>query len=252
VIGIIDSGLGGMTLYHAIKRGLPGVPILYYADTENLPYGNKSPKTLTRHVEVAIDYLIQEGALLIVLACHTAAIHANVKPLYIPIVSIAPFAVQALSNRPELERVVLLGTHSTINSFYFQERLPGRELFPIAAPLFVSIVEEGLAQHPLADAVAYTYLSSLKSKNIDAALLACTHFPFLKESIIRSIGSDIELIDPTQLCAEEVMRMAQIYGIDSLQGEDRFVSSGANSEIIEQFKRGTFYGSEKENFAHRR
>ena len=241
-----------MTLYHAIKRDLPEVPILYYADTQNLPYGNKSPETIQKHVEAAIDYLIQEGVSLIVLACYTAAIQANVKPLDIPIVSVAPFAIQALSDRPELERIALLGTRSTISSFYFQERLPGRELFPIAAPLFVSIVEEGLTQHPLADAVAHTYLSPLKGKNIDAILLACTHFPFLKESITRSIGSKIEFIDPTQPCAKEVVQVAKTHGVDSSWGEDRFVSSGANVEIIEQFKRGTFYGSEKENFAHRR
>ena len=250
MIGIIDSGIGGITVYHAVKRLLPHMPVVYYADSANIPYGTKEPSAIVDCLRRSADVVIEQGARMVIIACHTAAIALGEEDLGLPTLRISEYGALSLLKEDDLERIALLGTRFTIESFSFQDRLPGRHLFPVSMPLFVPLVEEGFAEHPLADAMAITYLDHLRDAELDAALLACTHFPFVGAAIQRALGSHVILVDPASLCAEAARQLAYDLSLSPMAGEDLFLSSGSPRCAIEQYKQGKLHGAKTPHFAY--
>lgn len=215
-IGIFDSGFGGLTVMNAVKECMPNEDIIYFGDTANLPYGNKSAEAIISYTLKNTEFLISLGIKLLIIACHSACSASYdllTNKLPIPVVGVVAPSVDLMKKQITKGNIALIGTRRTIQSNMYQkliaEQIPNAQLISIACPLFVPIVEEGYAKHPIARVVVKEYLHPLKDKNIQALLLGCTHYPLLSSLIQEEMGPSTQLIDPAEGCAQEAKKILE-------------------------------------------
>uniref|UniRef100_A0A7C2VBP4 Glutamate racemase n=1 Tax=Hydrogenobacter sp. TaxID=2152829 RepID=A0A7C2VBP4_9AQUI len=207
-IGLFDSGVGGLTVLKALRRTYPEVDFVYLGDTARVPYGNKSAQTVIRYSLECAEFLLNEGIDLLVVACNTAssyALEVLKGSLPIPVFGvIEPGVKRALENTKG--KVGVIGTKATISSCAYKNLLEinGVEVHQRACPLFVPLVEEGLLEGSIAEAVVKHYLKDLMEKDIDTLILGCTHYPLLKPLIERFMGPEVKVIDSAQAIALEI------------------------------------------------
>ena len=207
-IGVFDSGVGGLTVVAALRRRLPGEPILYLGDTARLPYGIKTAETVRRYTRRNIDFLIERRVRSVVVACNTASAVAVEgleigQPLWGVVEPGARRAAELSAGR-----VGVIGTESTILSDAYGRALrrlrPELEIESKACPLFVPLVEEGWHEDELTEAIARRYLEPLLERGIDTLVLGCTHYPLLAPLIQRVTGDGVRLVDSAEAVAETV------------------------------------------------
>ena len=213
-IGIFDSGFGGLTVMNAVKNLLPYENIIYFGDTANLPYGNKSAEAISGYCIKNTEFLLSLGIKLLIIACHTACastFEQLEKICPIPVIGVISPSITLIKEHAKTGKIALLGTRRTIHSQVYQNliasSLPHSEVTSIACPLFVPIVEEGYADHPIAESLVREYLKPLQNKQIEALLLACTHYPLLQKFIQKEIPSSTILIDPSIECARQAQKI---------------------------------------------
>lgn len=210
-IGVFDSGVGGLTVAREIIRQMPEERIVYFGDTARVPYGSKSQDTIIRYSRQIIRFLLTKEVKAIVIACNTAsayALDAVEKEFDLPIVGVinagARTAVQATRNG----KIGVIGTEGTIGSGIYTEVMkrlrPDIEVTGKPCPLFVPLVEEGLLHDSVTDEIASRYLSTLKGRFIDTLVLGCTHYPLLRSTIGRLMGSEVTLVNPAYETALEL------------------------------------------------
>lgn len=209
-IGLFDSGVGGLTVLKEIVAHLPNENVIYLADTAHLPYGEKSPEAIVRYTLENGALLFQQNIKLLIIACHTASSHALKslqKVLPIPILGVIDAGIQKLVQIKKNAQIAVLGTTRTIESGVYQSLIAKQceniKIFPIACPLFVPLIEEGQFDPKAFSLIANHYLSPLKTESIDAALLACTHYPLIQSHIQKILGAQVTLIDPAKTVAEQ-------------------------------------------------
>lgn len=218
-IGIFDSGFGGLTVMNAVKECMPNEDIIYFGDTANLPYGNKSAEAIVNYTLKNTEFLMSLGIKLLIIACHSACSASYdllTNKLPIPVVGVVAPSVDCMKQQISEGNIALIGTRRTIQSNMYQkliaEQIPTAKLISIACPLFVPIVEEGYAKHSIARAIVKEYLEPLKDKKIQALLLGCTHYPLLSSHIQEEMGSSTQLIDPAKGCAKEAKKILKQRG----------------------------------------
>ncbi len=239
MIGIFDSGVGGLTVAKEIMKELPEYDLIYFGDTARAPYGSKSKETIVKYALEDADFLIKKGAKILVVACNTASSLAydELREKYpdIPIFEVITPAVEAALSALKNRRIGVIGTRATIKSGIYNQKLElilssraesrdlipsqetheisplaelGRndELFVIsqACPLFVPFIEEGWLKTPEIKMIARKYLSVFKNQNIDTLILGCTHYPIIKNIIQEKIGRRVALIDSAGAVAEKL------------------------------------------------
>lgn len=207
MIGIFDSGFGGLTVMRKIIELLPHESIVYLGDTAHLPYGNKSPNTIIHYALENAKFLLKQKIDLLIVACHTAssfALERLQKELPIPVFGIIDAGCEELLATAK-KRIAILGTSATISSSIYPNKLAKAniEVVSRACPLLVSLVEEGFLEGEITKLTIKHYLSDLKP-NIEAALLACTHFPLLQKAIQRELGEKVKVIDPATALAKKI------------------------------------------------
>lgn len=207
-IGLFDSGFGGLTVMREVMRVLPQEDLIYLGDTAHLPYGNKSPQAVLRYALDNAAFLLEKRIKLLMIPCHTACSHALEtlqKKLSIPVIGVIQPGFELLLHSTKTLRIAVLGTSSTIASGIYQklifQQAPQAKVTAIPCPLFVPLIEEGFFDHLSAELIAHQYLDCLKEKEIDAALLACTHYPLLKPILRKVLGPKVLLIEPAESCA---------------------------------------------------
>lgn len=209
-IGVFDSGLGGLTVVHALTKRLPHENIVYVGDTARVPYGTKSPETIRRYALQISFFLMQRPVKAIVVACNTASSVAltALRSLPIPIIGVIEPGARAAVMKTKTFRVGVIGTPATINSHAYQAAIrkysPRARVWETACPLFVPLVEEGWTTHPVTKQVAQTYLKPLLKNKMDTLVLGCTHYPLLKDTLKSVAGKNIQLIDSAEETAAEV------------------------------------------------
>lgn len=239
-IGIFDSGIGGLTVLNALLKKLPCEEFVYLGDTAHLPYGNKTKEAVLGYARANSRFLLQKNIKLLVIACYTACAHALTelqKELSIPVIGVIEPGCEILLKTTRSKKVAILGTSGTIASRSVEKMLfskdPSLVLFPQACPLFVPLVEERMHEHPSSHLIAHHYLSSLLEKNIDAALLACTHYPLLKPTIEAILGPKVSLIEPAEATATAVynylFKTAQLRTHADPPAHSFFVTEGPES-----------------------
>ncbi|MCX6877216.1 MAG: glutamate racemase [Verrucomicrobia bacterium] len=212
-LGFLDSGVGGLTVVHAVRELLPAENILYLGDTARLPYASKSPEIIRQFADEDVRFLIAHGVKMIVVTCNTAAAHALPRLLAqyrVPILGVIEPGVAAALADPKAERIGIIATRGTIGSHAYQhalaQRRTGLVIWGQAAPLLVPLIEENWLEHPATRQVLQSYLDPLLDKGIDTLLLACMHYPLLVPMLKELLPPDVRLVDSATTCAEHLQR----------------------------------------------
>ena len=202
MIGIFDSGVGGMTVARAIEQLCPGYPLVYFGDLARMPYGPKSRAMISEYSHRNTEFLLRMGAKLIVVACNSAASAASgtLRSTYDElIIDVIGPAVERAAAVSASGRIGVIGTSATIRSGSYDQRLhairPDCRVYSQACPLLVPLVEEGWLERRETKMIVKKYLHPLRDKQIDALILGCTHYPLLKKVIAPRIGRRVRIID---------------------------------------------------------
>ena len=221
-IGVFDSGVGGLTVVNALVQSISSETIYYVGDTARVPYGNKSRKRIQQYSEEIIDWLIKKDCKMVIVACNTAsslAIDYLQKKFSLPIIGVIDPGVQLAISRTKSQSIGVTGTHATIESNAYGEKLkfvrPKINIINQSCPLFVPLVEEGLTKGPITKLIVESYLSHFKSTDVDTLILGCTHYPILTAVIKEVVGKNISLIDSGKATAEVVMEILNKNGLRS-------------------------------------
>jgi len=238
-IGVFDSGVGGLTVVNALVQSTSSETIYYVGDTARVPYGNKSKKRIQQYSEEIIDWLIKKDCKMVVVACNTAsslAIDYLQKKFSLPIIGVIDPGVQLAISRTKSQSIGVTGTHATIESNAYGEKLkfvkPKINIINQSCPLFVPLVEEGLTKGPITKLIVESYLSHFKSTDVDTLILGCTHYPILAAVIKEVVGKNISLIDSGKATAEVVIEILNKNGLrseDSNGGVYSFVTDSKES-----------------------
>ena len=237
-VGVFDSGVGGLTVAREISRQLPNENSVYFGDTARVPYGSKSQNTIIRFSEQIIRFLKTKDVKAIVIACNTAsalALDAVRDEFDLPIMGVvipgARAAVEATKNR----KVGVVGTDATVQSGMYTKVIHGMApditVIEKACPLFVPLVEEGFKEHPVTGEIIEYYLESMRSTDIDAMILGCTHYPLLRSRIREYMGDKIQIVNPAYETAMDLKRLLKEQGM-------------ANDGATPQHSRYSFYVSD--------
>ena len=236
MIGIFDSGVGGMTVARAIEQICPGYPLLYFGDIARTPYGSKSSETIIRYSRNNTDFLLEQGAKLIVIACNSASSTASdaLRTNYqVPILDVITPATKKAAEVTVNGRIGVIGTRATIQSNIYpmkiQENFPEAKVFSTACPLLVPLVEEGWLSKRETKMILRRYLHPLRLKQIDTLVLGCTHYPLLKHIIKPRIGKKVQLIDSSVEMAIHVRDF--LHNNDKLK-DQLFETEGVKSRFI--------------------
>ncbi len=235
-VAVMDSGVGGLCVLREIRRVLPAEELLYFGDSAYAPYGERDPEELRVHILKEAERLLGECKAL-VLACNTATALAaeELRRRYpeVPIVGMEPALKPALGVCED-PRVLVLATSLTLREEKFAElaKKYGKTatVLPLPAPEIVKMVEAGAENAPELDAYLRELLAPYRSPMPDAVVLGCTHFPFVKEHILRALGRDVPIFDGVRGTARQVYRLLAESGLrnpDPSRGAVRLTSSRA-------------------------
>lgn len=215
MIGVFDSGIGGLTVLRWFLKELPEYDYVYIGDNARAPYGNRSAETVYEYTRQEVEYLFNSGVQLVIVACNTASSLALRKlqqewmPQHFPDRRILGVLIPLVENALQTTksgRIGVVGTRGTISSGAvtreFEKRKPmvrpdlaRMEIFSAACPLLVPLTEEGWMKHSETKRIMRHYLRELKQKNIDTLLLACTHYPLLYNQFCTIMGKKVKVID---------------------------------------------------------
>ena len=187
-VGLFDSGIGGLTVLRTLIKKYPNNEYIYYGDTLNVPYGNKSREELLILSKNNMEFLINKGAELIIIACGTVSSNCleYLKAFYnTPIISIVSPTIEYLNNS-SYNTIGVIATNATINSHIFKKNLLNKNVIETATPELVPIIENNKFDE--LDMVLHKYLDGI---NIDCLVLGCTHYPLVKDKIKSIINCDI-------------------------------------------------------------
>ena len=213
-IGIFDSGLGGLTAVKEILSILPQEDIVYFGDTGRVPYGTRSKETIMKYAKQDMAFLQSKNVKMIIAACGTVSSVAGHigEALSLPFTGVLKPTALAACLATHKKRIGIIGTTATIKSGSYQKAIleinPDIQVFAQDCPLFVPLVENGFTS-PDSDIVLSVikhYLQPFMDADIDTLILGCTHYPFVKETIEKVVGSGIAIIDGGEGTAREIKR----------------------------------------------
>lgn len=202
MLGIFDSGIGGLTVVKELLRRHPDAAFAYLGDTARTPYGTKGGETIIRYALEDAAYLVRRGATNIVVACNTASAYAMpaLRERFpdATFIDVIQPAVQAALNVTR-GHVGVIGTNATIRSGVYEKELHQRndslQVSSVACPLFVPLVEEGWLDGEIVERIVERYIDQLKEQQIDTLILGCTHYPLLQPVIQSVLGPNVRIID---------------------------------------------------------
>lgn len=242
-IGIFDSGVGGLTVARAVRDQLPNESILYVGDTAHSPYGPKPIADVRRYALEALDFLVEQGVKMLVIACNTAsaAMLRDARERYsVPVIEVIQPAVRRAVAATRSKRVGVIGTVGTINSRAYEDAFaaaPSLRLFTQACPRFVEFVEAGITSGDALLAVASEYLEPLRRADVDTLVLGCTHYPFLKGAISYVMGEDVTLVSSDTETANDVYRVLVSQGMERTVPEPPTLRYEATGSDLDEFRR---------------
>jgi glutamate racemase len=246
VVGVFDSGFGGLTVLRALLSKIPSANYVYLGDTARLPYGAKSQATIARYAVESARFLEQHGCEYLVIACNTAtalALEDIRRAVSMPVLGVIEPGAHAAKRAVGAEaEVLVLATAATVQShaYYAACQAVGLRAVEVACPLLVPLVEEGWTDHKVTREVLRIYLSEALAKSKpDAVLLGCTHYPLIAEAVettLRELGSNAVVIDSAEATAEAAAAALDVpFGINPANNSLSFECYATDS--VEKFQR---------------
>jgi len=234
MIGLFDSGVGGLTVLKALEKLLPHTSFVYFSDSAHFPYGKKSAAELIRYTSQITSFLMSHGIELLVIPCHTAsalALPALREAFQIPMVGMIEPTVRALKEA-KFKKIALMGTEGTIHSGIYQKaierELPGTEIFPLTCPQLEQKIELGDTD---TQGLIKQCLKPILGQGIDTLLLACTHYPHLRKEIEEELDPETVVLDPALSVAKEVKKMVK----EEIATPKHLFYTSGNVEIFKRF-----------------
>ena len=258
-IGVFDSGVGGLTVYRALREALPHEDVIYLGDTARLPYGTKSKETVEQYTLHAARLLRDHDIKFLVVACNTASAHAlealqrTVPDL--PYCGVIAAGAEAAVQATQSGRIAVLATEGTVRSKIYADIIRSlrkdADVQMLACNLLVGLAEEGWSEGAESEAIVSRYLSMLRP-DYDTLVLGCTHFPLLIPTLRRLCPADIRIVDSAQVTAQAVAGLLTARGLLNPQaekGSTRFLVT----DLPERFARlgAHFLGSDIEDRVER-
>ena len=219
VIGVFDSGFGGLTVLKALLRRMPGARFVFLGDTARLPYGSKSRRTIARYAAESAQFLVNEqGAEFLVIACNTAsalALDAIQEAVPVPVLGVIEPGAAAAAQNSITKDVLVIATEATVASHAYAAacRAQGLRSVEKACPMLVPLVEEGWIDHPVTVEVVEIYLHEVLEQAgaagqfPDTLVLGCTHYPLLRRVFEQAVPEGMRIIDSAEAAAEEADRL---------------------------------------------
>ena len=218
VIGVFDSGFGGLTVLKALLKQMPSAKYVFLGDTARLPYGSKSRRTIARYAAESAQFLVNEQAAeFLVIACNTAsalALDAIQEAVPVPVLGVIEPGAAAAAKNSATKDVLVIATEATVASHAYAAACQAQGLHGVekACPLLVPLVEEGWVDHPVTAEVVRIYLAELLAETAkagqspDALVLGCTHYPLLREVFEKALPAGIRVVDSAEATAIEAAR----------------------------------------------
>ncbi len=250
-IGIFDSGVGGLTVAHAIKNILPGESLVYFGDTAHLPYGDKSAESIKFYSQRITEFLLEHDAKVVLVACNTASASAfdSLKTEFRQktiLIDVIDPVVDYLSSR-KFGKVGIIGTKRTISSGTYESKIAGKSpstsVVSLATPLFVPMIEEGFIFDDISNAIIRTYLSNESLAGIQALVLGCTHYPIIRNQISKFFNFNIEVIDSARIVSvtlRDTLEKNNLLNLSGVVKDQFFISDYTN--YFEKIARMFFEG----------
>ena len=237
---MFDSGVGGVSVLRAVRDALPSEDIFYVADSGHAPYGDRTPEFIQQRAFAIVEFLIEQGAKTIVVACNTATAAAAAplrERLTLPIVAMEP-AVKSAATTTRTGVVGVLATTRTLASASFARLVDryaaGAQVLIQPCPGLVEQVERGALETDDTRALVERFVAPLLAKGADTLVLGCTHYPFLRRLIEDAAGPGVSLFDPAEAVAREVKRRlttASLLAPEGHAGQERFWTSGPPDQV---------------------
>lgn len=250
-IGIFDSGIGGLTVAHAIREMLPHENMIYFGDTAHLPYGDKSEAAIQAYSVKIANLLLEKGCKVIVIACHSASSAAyELLKEYVHhdafVVNVIDPMIDYVSKNFSGARIGLIGTKRTIQSGVYVRKFAERDkkikLNALATPLLVPMIEEGFFNNQISHEIIGQYLSDPELSSLDALILGCTHYPLIKKEIETYYKNTVKVLDSSLVTAQSLHQSLAEKGLlnKSSHPESRFYVS----DYTDSFENSTriFFG----------
>lgn len=220
-IGVIDSGVGGLTVVKELLNRLPHEQIVYIGDDARCPYGPRSVKEVRRFTMEMATALSKMGIKMLVIACNTATAVAleDIRATFsFPVIGVIVPGARAAVNASNSGRIVVLGTEGTIKSGAYDDAIhslaPEAAVYPLACPAFVPVVESGQYHTEHASEVVANTLRALDGKDFDAAILGCTHYPLLQQHIEQHLPTNVNIISSAVETVRDVQHALFKKGIE--------------------------------------
>ncbi|MBA2748424.1 MAG: glutamate racemase, partial [Tatlockia sp.] len=200
-IGIFDSGVGGLTVLRQVARQLPLESIVYFGDTARVPYGNRSTAEILQFVREIINWMLQQQAKMVVMACNTSsALVLKAVQAEFPIPIVGTILPGSLAAAKLGRRIGVIATPATVASNAYQQAIkaidPTLQVWQVACPEFVPLIEQNRVLDPYTAEVAQQYLAPLLAENIDTLVYGCTHYPHLEPILRLLLPPSVKLLDP--------------------------------------------------------
>jgi glutamate racemase len=245
-IGIFDSGIGGLTIAHALKEKLPNENIIYFGDTEHLPYGEKSKLAIQNFSKRITQFLMEKKCKTIIIACNSASSVAlqSVKEIAknIPVFNVITPVVTKVTQQCSEFNIGVIGTKATIQSNIYEREMksicPIAKVSSLATPLLAPMIEEGFINEDISHTVITNYLSNKKLAAIDHLILACTHYPLIHHKIKDYYKGKVTVIDSSNIVAEHIAKQLKVGDLlnDNTKNEHHFYVSNYTRSFEESAK----------------
>ena len=207
-IGIFDSGIGGLTVAHAIKQNLPNENIVYFGDSAHMPYGDKSAESIISYSKRIADFLLSKNCKIIIIACNSASAVAYEElkkyvPEEIEVINVIDPVIEYIKDSYKSGNIGIIGTKATISSEAYHKKISDvlknddLKIFSKATPLLVPMIEEGFIYDDISNAIIRAYLDNEDFKNISYLVLGCTHYPVIKNQIKKFYDFQTQVVDST-------------------------------------------------------
>ncbi|WP_089683566.1 glutamate racemase [Catalinimonas alkaloidigena] len=254
-LGIFDSGIGGLTVAHAVTRLLPSESIIYFGDTAHLPYGDKSTAAIQAYSIKICDLLLQQGAKVILIACNSASVSAyDLVREYVgsraKVLNVIDPVVHYIGENYANRTVGLIGTRRTVSSGVYRQKIKALRrnitLKSLATPLLVPMIEEGFVHNRLSQYILDMYLTHKQLESVEALILGCTHYPLIRPEVEAYYGDRLEVIDSSEMVARALYQLLEEHHLlnQSGEGTKRFLVSDFTRTFQSQTR--LFFGEKVE------
>lgn len=242
-IGIFDSGIGGLTVAHAIRNLLPEEDLIYFGDTAHLPYGDKSEAAIQVYSIKIADILLKKGCKVIVIACNSAS-SASYELLkeYVRtdtyVINVIDPMVELVTQNYAHRKIGLIGTKRTVQSGVYGRKIAEANkditLYSLATPLLAPMIEEGFFNNQISHEIIAQYLADPILQDIEALILACTHYPLIKKEISAYYGGRMAILDSSEIVAQALRKY--LVTEDLLNNQDRASHQFLVSDFTDSFE----------------